>query len=240
MQLKGCKTFFMPNPQENKINIAIDGHSSSGKSTLAKDLAKALGYIYIDSGAMYRSVARYLIDNTISVFDQAAVLACLDDIEIDIQPGEDKMLIYLNGKEVSESLRLPEISNIVSEVAAIPAIRTKLVKIQQAIGAKKGVVMDGRDIGTIVFPHAELKLFVTANNEIRAERRYKELKNKQIEVSLQEVLQNLKHRDHIDSTRSVGPLIQADDAIKLDNSSIDRNQQLNKALELFEQIRKSY
>ena len=214
------------------INIAIDGHSSCGKSTLAKQLAKALSYVYIDSGAMYRAIALYTINKQIDVKDIDTLVQALDDISIDISYPEGRFSIKLNDVEVTERIKNMDVSSIVSEVAAISEVRRKLVELQQQLGKSKRVVMDGRDIGTVVFPDAELKLFVTASLQVRAQRRYDELTNKGIEVTLEEVEQNLEHRDHIDSTREDSPLLQADDAILIDNSYLNKVQQLEKALDL--------
>ncbi len=211
---------------KKKINIAIDGHSSCGKSTLAKALAKKLDYIYIDSGAMYRSVALYAIQQGIDGTNEAAVTALLAEIHIDFSYEEKQFAILLNGKNVTQRIISLDVSSIVSEVAAMSEVRAKLVKIQQAIGLQKGVVMDGRDIGTVVFPTAELKLFVTANIAVRAQRRFLELQEKGMDSAYEKVLANLSHRDHIDSTRSDSPLIQAEGAILIDNSYMDREEQL--------------
>ncbi len=211
---------------EKRINIAIDGHSSCGKSTLAKALAKNLDYVYIDSGAMYRSVALYTIQLGIDGTNEKAVTAILDDIHIDFRYEDSRFAILLNGENVTNRIISLDVSNIVSEVAAMSDVRTKLVKIQQAIGQQKGVVMDGRDIGTVVFPLAELKLFVTADIAVRAQRRFLELKEKGMDSTYEKVLENLSHRDHIDSNRSDSPLIQAKDAILIDNSYMDKEEQL--------------
>jgi len=216
----------------NKINIAIDGHSSCGKSTLARDLARALDYIYIDSGAMYRAVALYMLEHDVDISNSESVIAKLDDIRIGIKYPEGQFLIELNGKNITDRIKAMDVSAIVSEVAAISEVRSKLVELQQKLGADKCVVMDGRDIGTVVFPDAELKLFVTASLDVRAQRRYDELKAKGIEVDLDEVSRNLQHRDHIDSTREDSPLVQAEDALLLDNSHWTREQQLEEALTL--------
>ncbi len=217
---------------DNKINIAIDGHSSCGKSTLAKALARALDYIYIDSGAMYRAVALHLIQNDISVTDEAAILNVLDQIDITIAYPDGLFTIYLNAEDVTQRIVSLDVSSIVSEVAALSAVRSKLVQIQKSLGKNKGVVMDGRDIGTVVFPEAELKLFVTANLQVRTQRRYEELQTKGMPATLKEVEDNLQHRDHIDSTRADSPLKQASDALLLDNSYMDREEQLYLATQL--------
>ena len=218
-----------------KINIAIDGHSSCGKSTLAKQLAKKLNYVYIDSGAMYRSVALYYLENNISPSDKVAAVKALGDIIISIQTINNQFAIFLNGKNVTSQIISLEVSSIVSEVAAISEVRKKLVSIQKELGESKGVVMDGRDIGTVVFPDAELKLFITASIEVRTERRYLELIQKNMEEPKEKVKANLSHRDHIDSTREDSPLIQADDAILIDNSFMDQEEQLFLTLKLVEE-----
>ena len=221
---------------KKKINIAIDGHSSCGKSTLAKALARELDYIYIDSGAMYRAVALHLIQNGIAVTDEAAVLNILDQVDITIAYPDGFFTIYLNAEDVTQRIISLDVSSIVSEVAAMSAVRTKLVQIQKSLGSNKGVVMDGRDIGTVVFPKAELKLFVTANPQVRTQRRYDELQAKGMPAPMDEVKKNLLHRDHIDSTRADSPLKQADDALLLDNSYMDREEQLYLAMKLVKEI----
>lgn len=211
---------------EKRINIAIDGHSSCGKSTLAKDIAKKLDYVYIDSGAMYRAVALFYIENGISPLDIENATAALDKINIELKSNAGKFCILLNGKDVTERIIALDVSSIVSEVAVISAVRKKLVAIQKEAGQNKGVVMDGRDIGTVVFPNAELKVFVTANIEVRTERRFLELKSKNMSSSFEVVKENLIHRDHIDSSRADSPLRQADDAILIDNSYMTKDEQL--------------
>ena len=210
----------------NKINIAIDGHSSCGKSTLAKQLAAKLDYVYIDSGAMYRAVALYFLQKEIEIANSVKVEQALNNIEITLTNVSNQFAILLNGVDVTQRIINIDVSNIVSEVAALSIVRKKLVDIQQRQGANKGVVMDGRDIGTVVFPEAELKLFVTANIEVRTARRYLELKEKSMNTPFETVKQNLAHRDHIDSTRIDSPLKQAADAILIDNSYMDREEQL--------------
>ena len=209
-----------------KINIAIDGHSSCGKSTLAKDIAKAFSYIYIDSGAMYRAVALFCIQHNIDVLDSNAVTNILDKINIDFRIIKKQFRILLNNEDVTDRIIKLDVSNIVSEVAAISEVRKKLVSIQQDIGKDKGVVMDGRDIGTVVFPDAEVKLFVTAHVDIRSKRRFIELEQKKMPASIEDIRSNLLHRDHIDSTRADSPLVQAKDALLIDNSFMDRDEQL--------------
>jgi cytidylate kinase len=209
------------------IIIAIDGYSSCGKSTLAKDLANKLEYKYIDSGAMYRAVALYCRRNGIGINDSAKVVEALQDIEIDFINHDGSNHTILNGEDVETLIRSMEISMIVSEVAIIPEVRNKLVKIQHMLGQAKGIVMDGRDITTVVFPQAELKIFVTAQIDTRTERRYKELVTKGKNPDRQEVKKNLIHRDHIDSTRKHSPLRQAEDAYILDNTYLSREEQLD-------------
>jgi len=211
---------------DRKINIAIDGHSSCGKSTLAKDIAKKLGYVYIDSGAMYRAVALYYIENGINPLNQDEAIKALSKIHIELKSIEGKFCILLNGVDVTQRIIAIDVSSIVSEVAAISAVRTKLVQLQQAVGEDKGVVMDGRDIGTVVFPKAELKLFVTANIDVRTQRRYLELKTKGMPTDYEDVQNNLNHRDNIDSTREDSPLMKADDAVLIDNSYMSKEEQL--------------
>ena len=220
---------------QKKITIAIDGHSSCGKSTLAKDLASRLSYVYIDSGAMYRAVSLYVLENSIDIQDNMALESALDEITIKIQYPEGQFKIFLNDNDVTERIKQMDVSSIVSEVAAVSMVRRKLVSIQQKLGKDKAVVMDGRDIGSIVFPKAELKLFVTANTDVRSERRYLELSSKGLQPSMDEVRQNLQHRDRIDSTREDSPLIQTDDAILIDNSLMTKEEQLLLALKLAEE-----
>lgn len=215
-----------------RITIAIDGFSSCGKSTLAKALAKALNYIYVDSGAMYRAVTLFFINHQIDIKDKEAVQLALDEITISFKNIDGKNTTFLNGQDVEQAIRSMEVSNFVSPVATVPIIRRKVVRQQRAMGAEKGIVMDGRDIGTVVFKDAELKIFLTADPDIRAQRRYKELSEKGQTVSLEAVKDNLLQRDHIDSTRADSPLTQAEDAIVIDNSYLSEAEQLEKALQL--------
>ena len=209
-----------------KITIAIDGHSSCGKSTMAKDLAKAIGYIYVDTGAMYRAVTYYALTQNLwnedGVLDTAQLETKLPEIEIGFKLNEEtgKPDTYLNGICVESEIRGMEVSDKVSEVAAIPFVREALVAQQQRMGESKGIVMDGRDIGTVVFPDAELKVFVTATAEVRAQRRYNELLSKGSPADYDDILRNVKERDYADSHREVGPLRQAEDAILLDDSNM--------------------
>jgi len=212
------------------IVIAIDGYSSCGKSTIAKALAKKLHFIYIDTGAMYRAVTLYFLRNQIDLNDAIAVESALDNIHINFEYRDEQTFVFLNEEDISEEIRQMPVSEKVSQVSAIKAVRTEMVKQQQRMGKSKNIIMDGRDIGTVVFPDATLKFFMTADPQIRAERRYKELINKGEKVSLEEIYSNLALRDHQDTTREESPLIQAADAIVLDNSNIDQEMQLEFAL----------
>ena len=209
-----------------KITIAIDGHSSCGKSTMAKDLAKAIGYVYVDTGAMYRAVTLFALRNNLYTDDGEIMTEQLQEkmpeveISFKFNPETGKPDTYLNGELVEKDIRGMEVSNRVSAVAAIPFVREALVAQQQRMGKEKGIVMDGRDIGTVVFPDAELKVFVTASAEVRAQRRYDELKGKGMEADYDEILKNVQERDYLDSHREVSPLRKADDAIELDNSNM--------------------
>jgi len=215
-----------------KINIAIDGHSSCGKGTLAKNLAKELGYQFIDSGAMYRAVTLYLMNEDISLEEVKANPSVLNAIHIEfkLDPMRGFYNTHLNGENVEREIRGMGVSGRVSEVSAVGAVRSFLVAKQQEMGEEKGVVMDGRDIGTVVFPDAELKIFMTALPEVRAKRRYLELKEKGIEANLDEIYQNILHRDKFDSTREISPLMQAPDAIVLNNTEMTREEQTRIAL----------
>ena len=209
-----------------KINIAIDGYSSCGKSTLAKQLASSLDYIFIDSGAMYRAVALYFLNNDIHLDNSSQVQEALSQINIDIQYPNQVFQILLDGEDITQRIIKLDVSSIVSEVAAISQVRRKLVEIQKNLGRNKGVIMDGRDIATVVFPDAELKIFVTANIDVRTARRHKELQEKNMPTDILEVRKNLEHRDHIDSTRADSPLRQTEDAILIDTSYMTRAEQL--------------
>jgi cytidylate kinase len=212
-----------------KITIAIDGFSSTGKSTMAKELAKALNYSYVDTGAMYRSVAMYAMQNN---YSKDELIAHLDDIKIHFEFLESTQAntTFLNGKNVENEIRGIEVSNKVSEVATISEIRKELVRQQKEMGKNKGVVMDGRDIGTVVFPNAELKIFMTADPEIRAKRRHDELAAKGDNTSFEAVYDNLQKRDTEDRNRLDSPLLEAEDALILDNTSISREEQFDMAL----------
>lgn len=223
------------------IIIAIDGHSSTGKSTVAKQLAKKLGYVYVDSGAMYRAVTLFALKNKLISnihFDINGLIENLNRAVLSFKFNEALGFseMYLNGENVESQIRTMEVSGFVSKVSAIPEVRYQLVKQQHTIGKNKAVVMDGRDIGTVVFPQAELKLFMTASADIRAKRRYEELLKRGDQVSFDEVLQNVKERDYIDSNRQDSPLIKAEDAIEIDNSEMSLDQQYEKILQLVKMV----
>ncbi len=209
-----------------KITIAIDGHSSCGKSTMAKELARQLGYVYVDTGAMYRTVTLFAMRHNLFLadgeVDTDALRKCMPEIEVSFRFNEEtgRPDAYLNGECVEKVIRSIEVSNHVSKVAAIPFVREAMVDQQRRMGAEKGIVMDGRDIGTTVFPDAELKIFVTASSQVRAQRRYDELKEKGMPADFDEILKNVEERDYIDSHREVSPLRQAPDALLLDNSNM--------------------
>nr|WP_197718720.1 (d)CMP kinase [Pedobacter schmidteae] len=216
--------------------IAIDGYSSCGKSTLAKALAKKLGFIYIDSGAMYRAVTLYFLRNHIDVNDPEAVVDALQHIELNFHSRDYQSHITLNGEEVSEEIRQMPVSENVSEVSANKQVRKEMVKQQQRMGKSKNIVMDGRDIGTTVYPDAQVKFFMTADPKIRAERRFRELQSKgDTTTSLEDVFENLAHRDYADTTRKESPLTRAEDAIILDNTDLTESEQLHFALDMVHQ-----
>jgi len=221
----------------SKITIAVDGFAACGKSTLAKALAQELGYVYVDSGAMYRAVTLYFLDRNIGIKNTASVEEALKNITIHFENVNGQNHTFLNGESVEEAIRSMRVSNFVSPVATISAVRRAMVKIQQEMGAKGGIAMDGRDIGTVVFKDAELKLFLTASIEERTRRRLSEWEEKGItDISAKEVEKNLATRDHIDSTRADSPLCQAEDAIEIDNSSLTPTEQLEFALQLSKDI----
>ena len=226
--------------QNKKIVIAVDGFSSCGKSTFAKMVAAHLGYIFIDTGAMYRAVTLWAIENGCvenGILNEERLVANLDNIRIDFRFNPDRGAsdIYVDGEWVEGKIRTITVSNLVSAVSAIGEVRARLVAMQQEMGRDKGVVMDGRDIGTVVFPHAELKIFMTADPEVRAERRYQELLAKGEEVSREEIVENIRQRDHLDQTRAVSPLRKADDAIVLDNGGMTLEEEMVWFNEVFRQ-----
>ena len=225
----------------NKITIAIDGHSSCGKSTMAKDLAREIGYVYIDTGAMYRAVTLFCLQNGLikdEKIETDELRKHMNDISITFQlnPTTGKPDTYLNGICVEDKIRTLEVSSKVSDVAALDFVREAMVDLQRLMGEAKGVIMDGRDIGTVVFPNAELKIFVTASDEIRAQRRYDELIAKGEKCNIEDILANIRERDRIDSTRAVSPLRKADDAIVLDNSHMTIPEQKEWLLAQFQRV----
>ena len=225
-----------------KITIAIDGFSSCGKSTMAKDLARELGYVYVDTGAMYRCVTLYALrhglfrtDGTINLPQLEAEIPNIN-ISFKLNKETGRPDTYLNNENVESEIRTMEVSSHVSPIAAVPFVRAALVAQQQKMGEDKGIVMDGRDVGTVVFPNAELKIFVTASAEVRAQRRYDELKAKGMEADFEEILENVKQRDYIDSHREVSPMRKADDAIELDNSHISITEQKQWLIEQYKRV----
>ena len=226
------------------ITIAIDGFSSTGKSTLAKQLAKHLGYVFVDTGAMYRAVTLFALQNNCvenGILNAQKLIENLLNISLQFQFNETLGYseMFLNDKNVETEIRTLEVSNYVSKVAEISQVRTKLVEQQQEMGKNKGIVMDGRDIGTVVFPDAELKIFMTASSEIRAHRRFEELSSKDETIDFEEVYKNVQERDYIDTHRKDSPLKMADDAIEIDNSYITREDQFKLVLEMVDEITKS-
>lgn len=220
-----------------KITIAIDGFSSTGKSTLAKQLAKELGYVYVDTGAMYRAVAYFAMQHNLvseTHLDAKGLVAQLPNINLRFQFNPDLGFaeMYLNNENIENQIRTIEVSRMVSKVAEISEVRAKLVEQQQAMGKDKGIVMDGRDIGTVVFPDAELKLFMTASSKTRAQRRFDELVEKGQHITFEDVLQNVDERDYIDTHREDSPLVKADDAIEIDNSTLSKKEQFELVLNL--------
>lgn len=223
--------------REKKIIIAVDGYSSTGKSTVAKELAKKLEYLYVDTGAMYRAVTLYAMQNNWvgeQYFDSASLIANLNAIDLQFRFNEKLRFseMYLNGRNVEKKIRTIEVSKLVSQVSAIPEVRSKLVELQHKMGQDKGLVMDGRDIGTVVFPEAELKIFMTASPKKRAVRRYKELIEKGHEVEFEEILHNVEQRDFLDSTRKTSPLVKAPDAVEIDNSDMGVEEQFERIYHL--------
>ena len=227
-----------------KITIAIDGFSSTGKSTLAKQLAKELEYVYVDTGAMYRAVALFAMQHNfigVDFFNKEALTKALPKIQLEFKFNTDLGFaeMYLNGENVEKPIRTIEVSNFVSRVAEVSEVRAKLVEQQQEMGTNKAIVMDGRDIGTVVFPNAELKIFMTASAETRAQRRFDELQQKGDDVSYEDVLKNVVERDYIDTHREDSPLVIADDAIEIDNSYLTREEQFSAVLELVNDVVKT-
>jgi cytidylate kinase len=226
-----------------KITIAIDGFSSTGKSTLAKQLAKHLGYVYVDSGAMYRAVTYFAMQNGYicpAFFDKETLINSLPYIKLhfEFNPELGFAEMYLNGENIEKEIRTIEVSSFVSKVAEVSEVRAKLVEQQQEMGKGKGIVMDGRDIATVVFPEAELKIFMTASPETRARRRYDELQTKGENVTYEAVLKNVEERDHIDTHRDDSPLVKADGAIEIDNSALTREAQFEAVLALVDKVLK--
>lgn len=226
-----------------KITIAIDGFSSTGKSTLAKQLAEHLGYVYVDTGAMYRAVTFFAMQNgyiTTDFFDKQTLINSLPSIKLHFEFNSELGFaeMYLNNVNIETEIRTLEVSNFVSLVAEVSEVRAKLVEQQQEMGKGKGIVMDGRDIGTVVFPKAELKVFMTASSETRAQRRFEELQQKGQTVSFEEVLKNVEQRDYIDTHRDDSPLRRADEAIEIDNSYLTREEQFNAVLEMVDEVTK--
>ena len=219
-----------------KITIAIDGYSSTGKSTVARQLADWLDYVYVDSGAMYRAVTLYALRKGIiseENFDRKALIEALPEIALEFRKNKNgKTEIYLNSENVEEQIRTLEVSEFVSPIATVPEVRRKLVKLQHAMGEGKGVVMDGRDIGTVVFPNAELKIFMNASAKVRANRRFMELRERGAEITYEEVLENVNERDHIDTHRQDSPLRKAADAIEIDNTETNIEDQFHTILQL--------
>jgi CMP/dCMP kinase len=216
------------------LTIAIDGYSSCGKSTLAKQVAKALGYVFVDSGAMYRAVTLYFIEHSVDLEDDAQVHAALEKISITFENLEGKNTTFLNGVNVENEIRSLLVSNLVSEVSTVSAIRRKLVDLQRNLAGTKGIVMDGRDIGTVVFPNADIKFFLTADPMVRAQRRYDELLVKNQQADIHEVIENLAHRDEIDENREDSPLRQAADAILLDNTHFSISDQFDFVMDIIQ------
>jgi cytidylate kinase len=220
----------------NNIVIAIDGYSSCGKSTLAKALAQKLHFIYVDSGAMYRAVTLYFLRHNVDLYDHEQVKEALKNIHLNFHSRDYQTHITLNDEEVSNEIRQMPVSDSVSAVSALREVRHEMVKQQQRMGRSKNIVMDGRDIGTVVFPDAQLKIFMTADPKVRAERRYKELYAKDPDITLEEVFENIAHRDYLDTTREESPLVRASDAIILDNTNMTPEEQLQFALDKLKKL----
>ena len=221
-----------------KIIIAIDGYSSCGKSTLAKALAAKLHYAYLDTGAMYRAATLFFLRHHTDLIHHEDLTPILEkmDIHFEVNPANGESEVFLDGKDVEQEIRSMEVSERVSEIAAIREVRQHLVRLQQKIGHRKGIVLDGRDIGTAVFPNAELKIFMTADPEVRVLRRYEELQRKEVAASINDVRKNINERDYMDTHRAESPLVKAEDAFVLDNSGLNHEQQLSLALEMVKRI----
>lgn len=223
----GFLSYICNSMAQKKMVIAIDGYSSCGKSTVAKALAKKLNFVYVDSGAMYRAVTYYFLENQVNLQNSKAIDEALKNIHIDLQNGGKNSLVLLNDVDISKEIREMRISESVSDFSSIKAVRVALVKQQQAMALRRSIIMDGRDIGTVVFPNAQVKIFMTADPKVRADRRYKELKAAGQKVSLEEVFENIAHRDYQDTTRKESPLKRAEDAIILDNTNLNEKEQLD-------------
>lgn len=220
---------------KSSLIIAIDGFSSCGKSTLAKQIAKKLNFVFVDSGAMYRAVTLYFIENMVDINNYKSVIDSLSNINITFHNINGLNTTFLNGKNVESEIRSLKVSGMVSEVSSISAVRQKMVALQRQMAKHQNLVMDGRDIGTVVFPTADIKLFITADPIVRAQRRYNELISKEQHTDLQDVISNIRHRDEIDSTRDDSPLKKADDAILIDNTNLTIDQQFEKVLEIIKE-----
>jgi cytidylate kinase len=232
--LKPLYNYYLRPRMSNNIVVAIDGYSSCGKSTIAKALAQKLHFIYVDSGAMYRAVTLYFLRNNVNVHNHDQIAEALKNIHLNFHSRDYQTHITLNDEEVSDEIRLMPVSENVSAVSAIREVRKEMVKQQQRMGRSKNIVMDGRDIGTTVFPNAQVKIFMTADPKVRAERRFKELRDKNPDITLEDVFENLAHRDFQDTTREESPLVRAHDAIILDNTELTPEEQLLFALDKVE------
>lgn len=217
---------------KNQLTIAIDGYSSSGKSTLARQLADCLSLLYVDSGAMYRAVTYYFLENDVDLHNSVEVEKALENIHIEFKRETEELRTYLNGTDVTTEIRTLKVSSFVSEVSTIASVREVLVEQQRAMQEKNGIVMDGRDIGTVVFPNADVKFFVTADIDVRVERRYAELIKKGFSTDRATVKRNLEERDYLDSHREISPLKMAEDSVVIDNTSLNKEEQLNKSIEV--------
>ncbi len=225
----------MKKSSESSLIIAIDGFSSCGKSTLAKQIAKKLNFVFVDSGAMYRAVTLYFIENMVDINNDKSIIDSLSNINITFHNINGLNTTFLNGKNVESEIRSLKVSGMVSEVSSISAVRQKMVALQRQMAKHQNLVMDGRDIGTVVFPTADIKLFITADPIVRAQRRYNELISKEQHTDLQDVISNIRHRDEIDSTRDDSPLKKADDAILIDNTNLTIDQQFEKVFEIIKE-----